>query len=452
VAFYPAVFEEFSGGRHRLAKGITVASPCWGDIVDAEIVASDARQRVALLQVPWRGHPALRLADDKSITEADHVTVVGMPEVIGVLSGQSRSPVEAAALFQEKSADVDYVAVREGKPLFLLGRGDAGLSAPWTGVPILLPDTQRVAAAVSLLYVNGGGEGGVLNRIQELTNRLGVPEPATAPQTGRGTPEEAREVFLLAVRIADLSGHQQYEEVAAACRKFIERRPRCSYGYVYAAMAAEKLQQANDADRLYQEALTRAPDSVIARVTYADFLNRQDRTAEAMPVLEPLWSRTALRPYLSDAISAVLSKRHEYNRGIRFLEEALAVDPNNARALIRLGDDHNALREYEAAAEAFGKAADLWPEHDTVRAHFACNLELAGREDEAEVQYRKSVAAHPQGEYAHHMFASFLAHHRPECRAEALSEARTALRLPNDSASDRDKIERLIEDLESKGP
>jgi hypothetical protein len=50
------------------------------------------------------------------------------------------------------------------------------------------------------------------------------------------------------------------------------------------------------------------------------------------------------------------------------------------------------------------------------------------------------------------MFASFLAHHRPECRAEALSEARTALRLPNDSASDRDKIERLIKDLESKGP
>jgi tetratricopeptide (TPR) repeat protein len=151
-------------------------------------------------------------------------------------------------------------------------------------------------------------------------------------------------------------------------------------------------------------------------------------------------------------MGTLLTKRHEHNRGIRFLEEALAVYPNNAYAWIGLGNDHNALQEYGAAADAFGKAAELWPEHSTVRAHFARNLELAGRWDEADIQYRKSVAAHPESEFAHHRFASFLARHRPERRAEALEEARTAWRLPHDSAGDRERVENLIRDLEAKGP
>jgi len=172
---------------------------------------------------------------------------------------------------------------------------------------------------------------------------------------------------------------------------------------------------------------------------------------EALQVLEPLWRRTALRPYLSDAICTVLIKQREYARCIRFLEEALAVEPNNAYALIHLGNSRNTLQEYGAAADAFGKAAQLWPEHDEVRAHCARNLELAGRLDEAEMQYRQSVYAHPESEYAHHMFASFLARHRPELKAEALSEARTALRVHTGDAGDREKVERLIKNLEGKG-
>jgi len=292
----------------------------------------------------------------------------------------------------------------------------------------------------------------VLSRLDELAQRVRGSEPMTASAREPGRPENAREAFVLSVRITDLAGHKQYEETAAACRKFIELRPKCFYGYINAAMAAEQLQQGSEADRLYQEAMTQSPDSAIARVSYAGFLDRQDRTAEAVQVLEPLWPRTALQPYLFDALCTVLTKRHEHNRCIRYLEESLAVDPNNASALIRLGNNHNALREYDAAADAFGKAADLWPEHQAVRAHFARNLELAGRWDEAEAQYRKAVQAHPENGFGHRSFADFLVHHRPELRTEALNEARAALRVHDGSAADRAKVERLIQDLEAKGP
>ncbi len=452
VASYPAVFEEFSGGRHRLARGITVASPFRGDVVDAEIVASDARKRLALLQVPWRGHPTLRLADDRSIANADRMTMVGMPRVLDLLFGKSRSPVEASALFQEATASVDYVAVRDGKPSFALLQGSGDLSVSWAGAPVLLPDTSDAAATVSFLFVNGAAEVGVLNRMEALTGRVRSLEPVTGREAEHVAPDEARAAFLLSVRIGDLSGHKQYEETAAECRKFMELRPQCFYGYVHAALAAEQLQQAAEADRLYQEAMARSPDSAIAKVSYAAFLDRQDRTAEAVEVLESLWPRVALRPYLSNALCALLAKRHEHNRCIRFLEEALAVDPNNAHALIGLGNSHNALQEYGAAADAFGKAVTLWPDHDAVGAHYARNLELAGRLDEAEVQYRKAVQAHPENEFGHHSFADFLVHQRPELRTEALNEARAALRVHAGTATDRAKVERLIQDLEAKGP
>jgi tetratricopeptide (TPR) repeat protein len=452
VAFYPAVFEEFSGGRHRLARGITVASPFRGDVVDAEMVASEARRRLALLWVPWRDHPALRLADDKDIANADRMTVIGMPRVIELLSGKSRSPIEPSDLFQETTAGVDHVAVREGQPSFVLLQGGGSLSLPWAGAPVLLPDTGDAAAAVLFLFVNGAAEAGVLNRMEDLADRAGDLEPATAHAAEHVAPDEARAAFLLSVRIGCLLGHKQYEETAAACRKFIELRPKCYYGYVHAAMAAEQLQQTTEADRLYQEAATRSPDSALAKVSYAAFLERQDRTAEAIQVLESLWPRLALRPYLSNAISTLLTQRHERNRAIRFLEEALAVDPNNAHALIGLGNHHHALREYAAAADAFGKAAAMWPEHEAVRAHYARNLELAGRLDEAQVQYRQAVQAHPGNEFGHHSFASFLARHRPELRAEALNEARAALRVHAGSAADRAKVEQLIRDLEAKEP
>ncbi len=453
VAFYPAVFHDLPSGRQHLAKRVTVASPCWGDVVDAEIVAADAGRYLALFRVPWRGHPALRLADDQSIISADHMVVMGMPTVIAALSGAASGPAEASALFQHAAAEVDYVGIREGKPLLVVLRGAGDIAASWAGAPLLLPDTNRVAATASHRPAAGSVEGGVLNRMDELVNRLRPLEAGSGHAVAEpGTREQGRAAFLLSLRIVTLIGKQQYEEAGAACQEFIGLRPKSFYGYTHAARVAEELEQVSEAERFYQEAVTRAPDSLTAHVSYASFLDQQDRTAEAIQVLEPLWSRTALRPYLADVICPMLTKRHAHNRCLRFLEEALAVDPNNAHALIGLGNSHNALREYGAAAAAFGKAAELWPEHSTVRAYFARNLELADHWDEADLQYRKSVAAHPESEFAHHTFASFLARHRPERRAEALAEARTALRLSTGSAADREKVEKLIRDLEAKGP
>ena len=450
VAFYPAVFDVLSGGRHRLQKRITVASPAWGEVADAEVVVSDAGKQLALLQVPWRGHPALRLADDRSIAAADRMTLVGMPRVIDALAGKNSGPVDAATLFQEVVAAVDYVAMREGKPFWVRLHKEGEAARLWFGAPIVLSDTGDVAALTGARSGGPAPEGGVLNRMVGLADRVRGRAPKTTDATEPPPRDRAREAFLLSVRIAALFGGRQYEATVTECREFISLRPNSLYGYIYAAMAAEQLQQMEEAEQRYREAVDHAPDSLTAQSAYAGFLDRRGQTDRAMAIYESLWQRTTLRPYLSDAICTALARRREDARCCRFLEEALAVDPNHAYALIALGNRQNALKNYAAAAEAFGKAAELWPEHETVRAHFARNLDLAGRAEEAEAQYRKAVVAHPECEYAHHMFASLLARAGPEHNEEARREARTALGLPNDSASDKEKLERLIRDLEAK--
>ena len=205
-----------------------------------------------------------------------------------------------------------------------------------------------------------------------------------------------------------------------------------------------------EAERLYREGIARVPGSLTLRMSYIGFLDRGGRLDEAVQALEPLWQRVALRPYLATGVHSVLSKKHEHSRCVRFMEEALAVDPNNAYAWLYLGHNLTSLRDHGAAAETFTKALVLRPENHPTRGLLARSLEQAGRLEEAETHYRRFVELEPNSEYGHHLFADFLARHRPACRAEALQEARMALRLHDGTATDREKLIRLIQDLESR--
>lgn len=443
------VFDTPDGRRRHLSGCLTVASPYLGDVTDAEVVAFDANMSLAVLRIPWRGHPALALAPDRSILNTEQVAVIGMPAVIEMLAGKRQPRVDLASPFAETTWPVDYVAVREGRPLFV--RVQAADSVDWGVAPMLLPGTHQVAA-LALAQFKEGREGMVLNRLEGLAELLRGSAESDGKMGAKASRDQAPQAWDLYVQIWDLERQRRREERAAQCRKFIELRPRCFYGYMHAAEAAEQLGRTEEAERLYQEAVTHAPESFTARVAQARFLQRRGRPAEAVPIYESLWSHVSQRPYLALGLSEALTKMQEPARCCRFLEEALAVDPNEGALLIRLGNSRNALREYGAAADAFGKAAELLPEHESVRAHCARNLELAGCLEEAEIQYRKAVTAHPGCEFARHSFASFLAQHRPACRQEALKEAGAALRLQESNAGDRAKIERLIRDLEARGP
>lgn len=443
VTSSPAVFDQALGGQHRLIGCITVASPYLGVVADANLLAFDMYRSLVVLEVPWRGHPSLRLAGDASIADASRAILVGMPQVLAAVRTGQWDRLEGDVPFERIMAPIDYVALRRGIPhvLRIVPRQDMG--ADWSGVPILTAQRRETAAVLSTLSLRDRtAEGPVLNRARSLLT--GSPRSETVPPVG-----DAHEAFLLCLRLSRSLHTRQYEQAATQAGRLMALRPDCFYGYLEAAEAAERLGRPQEAEQLHQKALALAPDSMTASLSYAVFLEHQDRLDEAMRILERLWQRADKRPYLSGYVYAVLEKKQQYGRCIEFVEEALNIEPNNAYAWIHLGNCRNALGQYGQAAEAFGRALELRPRENSTRRALAYNLARAGRLEDAEAQYRKLLDIEPDDPLVHASFAMFLAEHRPERRAEALKEARTALGLPAGNDLSMEHVERLIRRLES---
>jgi tetratricopeptide (TPR) repeat protein len=437
-----------AGGQHRLAGCVTAASPYLGDVVEVEIVTVDEATGLVLLRTPWRGHPALRFADGGSIMDAERLVVIAMPAVASLLHARIQNPWAGRELFQETDAGVDYVAVREGRPVSVYLAANA-VSCLWTGAPILLPDRRRLAGVQVFAFADRQSEGPTANLVEELVTRQGE-VARLVPGEPMPRPESAQGAFLLYIRIwRSLTGKRQ-EQMAVECRRFLELRPNCSYGYTLAALAAEELGRMPEADQWHQKALRLAPDSVMANARYADFLDNRDRLDEAMQVIKRLWERAEVRPYLSNVVYSVLDKRREYARCLQLVHEALAVEPNNAIAWHNIGNCRNSQGDYSGAADAFARAGELRPEESSTREMVAINLMKARRWGEAEEQYRRAVAVEPNNAGLHHGLAYVLAQHRPESREEALQEARLARDLYGANAADRKRAENLIKKLESR--
>jgi tetratricopeptide (TPR) repeat protein len=436
-----------AGGKHRLAGCVMAASPYLGDVVEAEMVTVDEATGLTLLRAPWRGHPALRFADRESIMDAEHLVVIGMPAVVSLRNAGIWNPWAGRELFRESDAGVEYVAVREGQPVSLRLAANA-VSCLWTGAPLLLPDRRRIAGVQVFAFADWQSEGPTANLVDRLAAGQG---DAAKPVPGEPVPrpENAEEAFLLYTRIwRSLTGGRR-EQMAAACQRFIELRPNCPHGYTLAALAAERLGQMPEAERRHQQALRLAPDSVMANVRYADFLDNRKRPDEALQIIEKLWKRVEVRPYLSNVVYSVLEEKREYARCAELLQEALAVEPNNAIAWQNVGNCRNSQGDYSGAADAFARVVELRPEQNSTRETLAVNLMKARRWEEAEEQYRKALAVEPNSAGLHHGLAYVLAQHRPESRAEALKEARLARGLYGANA-DRKRAENLIKKLESR--
>ena len=93
VTAHHLVFEESEQGRHEMSGLVFVASPYLGDACEAKIVAADEELDLAILEIPWKGHPALRLVDESGLLSAERLVVTGIPETVRSLGHSSHEPL-----------------------------------------------------------------------------------------------------------------------------------------------------------------------------------------------------------------------------------------------------------------------------------------------------------------------------------------------------------------------
>jgi len=449
------VFEESEQGQHKMAGLVTLFSPYLGEALDAEIIASDEQLDLAILKVNWPGHPALKFADDKSITHAGDMRIIGMPGIIHSLAAEAASALPQSIDVQRENLEVDFVAMRRGVPRFISLSGTGKLGDGWSGSPMLLTRSSQVAGCFVSLHHTAGqstktSQGPAIRQAIGLVDEAGQARSLYPAKSVISRPEDGIEVCLLCLRAYKYYTAHKYELAYKDIQALINKRPQSAFAYVLAANIAEKQDKYEQAGEYYEKALKLTPKATALKIFYAQYLSEREPD-KALEILNKMWegSDTA-KPATALLMFNILSERGEFQRCIELLNDVLEVNPDNAYLRINLGACLLSTDKTDEAISSISKAVELMPERGPFRGQLAHLLEANGKLDEAEKHFRKLLEIEPENPVVHMWLAKFLSKHRPPGGEEALKEAQTALALPLKGGLTKQKIEQFINELKSK--
>ena len=453
VTAHHLVFEESKQGRHEMAGLVSVISPYLGDGCEAKIIAANDKLDFAILKIPWKGHPALRLADESGLLSIERVVVIGMP---GTIRGIGKGPDEFLPEnfdMQRENLTVDFVAVRRQIPRFISFSEVGQLGQGWSGSPMLLPDSTVVAGCFTGLRRSKQGDmerlsaiGTAVTQVIHLLEQSCWEKSLVPSDSVLSRPKDGIDAFILFAQAYNRLMNDKYESASDSIEKFIDLRPESYLGYALAANNAEKNKKFDIAEQYYQKALKLNPEGTTLKILYAQFLS--DRQPDrALELCQDIWKYDKFKPYIALSMFNILSERGEQQRCAALLSEAVKVNPENAYLWFYLGGCHFYLGEQDDAVANITKAVELLPERGPFRGQLARLLENVGQLDEAEKHFRELLKIEPNNPVVHFWLAEFLAKHRPHAKDEALQKAQTALELPPKKSLPKQKIEQLIQDL-----
>ncbi len=446
VTAYHLVFEESKQGRHKMAGLVSVISPYLGDGCEAEIIAANDKLDLAILKIPWKGHPALRLADESGLLSIERVVVIGMPGTIRGIGKGSDEFLPEHFDMQRENLTVDFVAVRRKIPRFISFSEIGQLGHGWSGSPMLLPDSTIVAGCFTELHRSKQGDmerlsatGPAVTQVRHLLKQSCWEKSLIPSDLVLSRPEDGIDAFVLFAQAYNCLMNDKYESASDSIEKFIGLRPESYLGYALAANNAEKNKKFDIAEQYYQKALKLNPEGTALKILYAQFLS-DHQPDRALELCQDIWKYDKFKPHISLSMFNILSERGEYQRCAALLSEAVKVNPENAYLWLNLGGCHFYLGKQDDAI-ANSTALVIF------RGQLARLLENVGQLDEAEKHFRELLNIEPDNPVVHFWLAEFLSKHRPQAKDEALKEAQTALELPSRKGMPKQKIEQLIQDL-----
>jgi Tfp pilus assembly protein PilF len=453
------VTEESRLGEHRMEAFVTVFSPYLGEACDARIVASDHKLDLAVLEVPWPGHPALSLADANAVTSAHCARVVGLAATLrGLDEGNTPDAEHAVFPVDREELPIAYIGIRDHEPRLVAMEGVGRLGAGWSGSPILLPDSSvALGCFASVSGVSLGGQslaqeakGPAVSGVPALLGEAFRDRAAGPGPARRTSPNDAREVCALALRAVNLVQREQYASAQEAARTLVQHRPDSALAHKMLACASEHLGQVEAAREEYQRALQLDPNDVRAQLLYAQFLGTRGEPNAARQVLEPLWRSGRARDVVAIALVNLQSEQKEFSRCLEILEEATRFNPRNAYLWQQTAGCRMQAQGRAAAVEPLTRAVELYPERGPFRGSLAHLLEATGDLDGAEKHFRQLLEVEPDNPVVYCWLAQFLLKHRPQAIEEARKTAEKALSLPPRPSLPRATIEQLLAEIRAR--
>ncbi|HVM22577.1 MAG TPA: tetratricopeptide repeat protein [Sphingomicrobium sp.] len=188
---------------------------------------------------------------------------------------------------------------------------------------------------------------------------------------------------------------------------------------------------------LVQVARFANPQNSSATALLALLLSGQDRTEEALALLRAVPANDALIAQIRDVQVRILNDKKRFNEAYQLAASAAAAPGADVADFSRLGDVLLALKRYDHAAGAYGRAialaraqnqrADLWP----LLLLQASAFEQANRWPEAKAALEQGLAIAPEQP----LLLNFLGYAKLE-RGEDLDSAEAMIRKANELAPD----------------
>lgn len=404
-----------------LAKPL-VFSPYYGDVFEAEIVGVDKASDLAILRVPWDGHPALPMANEQELAQAREMWVAGYPPP----DKDGGRGVASRAAWAERLPVLQVHGSEQGDQVVL---GGARFIGPgWSGSPMIVPESARLAGVFSRkddvqvddLVVLQNRMGGSVRAIHKLMNAHGLRR--THPPASWRTQEDAAQAFSAALSWLDSQAGRTPQEGVAAAEAFRQQRPHSAWAHLFLALSSAAVFSGNPtnssaavvAEQHYGDAVRLAPESLLIRATYGAHLEQRGRAEEALAELataariDPICSFVQalrlkiladLRPTEAEALGRELVHEAPENAAYWF---------HYAGALRKLAQNDEALRAARTAVRLASKE-QFW-----YHGRLADLLSKSGRLEEAEASYRALLENRPESPVFWSWYAQFLAEQQPQ--------------------------------------
>jgi arylsulfatase A-like enzyme/Flp pilus assembly protein TadD len=180
------------------------------------------------------------------------------------------------------------------------------------------------------------------------------------------------------------------EESRDVYGKAIEVRPKDPENYWRRGAVARKLGDTAGAERDFREAISRDPAFEEGRLALARLLSETGREGEAVELLGRAEGASA-----KAALAEARIASGDLGSARSLLEQALALEPENARALVLLGPLYGREGNLDQAARTLQKALALGEESPEIRRNLALVYTQQGKLREAIAELRKAAESDP---------------------------------------------------------
>ncbi|MGA2267740.1 MAG: tetratricopeptide repeat protein [Bryobacteraceae bacterium] len=184
---------------------------------------------------------------------------------------------------------------------------------------------------------------------------------------------------------------------------------------VWFQSAVASLAQKNypEAEKAFRKVYEMDPDNVGALTGLAEVYMAQNRTDEAIKLLEAEAEKNPSRPSIRLALGNVAARAGQYDLALAQFQKALDGTPKNSPAAgdlyLRIGEAYRRKGDLNSATTALHRAKEILPGDATVEGTLALVLENAGQKEEAARVYQAVLAKSPNNSVALNNLAFLLA-------------------------------------------